>query len=331
MLRSHNFEDRARIVVKAGDGGNGCDSHQKKAGVLVGKPTGGHGGNGGNVIIEADPNLQTLGRFRYNKIFSAVNGKHGSSNKKHGANGRDCIIKVPIGTIIKDAQGGLVYKDLASSCAQVVIAKGGRGGRGNITTGIADKGEKGEERELLLELLLDCDVGLVGLPNSGKSSLISRISNAKPTVAPYPFSTRIPSLGSVDTVDFRFVCLDIPALTPGSHDGRGAGVEYVHHLSRCRLLYVVMSVASDEAPDPVEDFHALCREMAMIDGGLLKKERVLVANKIECKGGRQALIVLEKALSQEKVYPVSTVTGEGIDALLKDTVVCLRRQGMESR
>lgn len=319
------FIDEATIYVRSGDGGRGCVSFRREKFVPRGGPDGGDGGRGGSVIIVADPDLTSLLDFKYKKEFVAKRGEHGRGKKCHGRNAPDLIIRVPVGTIVKDAESGEVIKDLVRPGEEVLVAKGGRGGRGNARFATptnqapryAEPGEKGVGRWIKLELKLLADVGIVGLPNAGKSTLISRISAARPKIAPYPFTTLTPNLGVVRYDEYRtFVVADIPGLIEGAHKGKGLGLRFLRHVERTRLLLHVIDASS---PSPLKDFEVIMEEMASFDSTLLEKERIVVLNKIDLLNERGLLDDLKGTFTEKgiEVYPVSALTGEGVEGLVK--------------
>ncbi len=335
------FVDTARIYVKAGDGGHGCIAFRREKYVPRGGPAGGDGGRGGDVILVVDHNIQTLMDFRYQRHFKAERGEHGMGDKKHGANAEDIRIKVPPGTVVKDAETGEVLADLTEPGQEVVVARGGRGGRGNArfksstnqAPQFAEDGKPGEERWLELELKLLADVGLVGFPNAGKSTLLSRVSAAKPKVASYPFTTLIPNLGVVEHGEQSWVMADIPGLIEGAHQGVGLGHEFLRHIERTRVLLHVVDVAGTEGRDPVDDFLKINEELGFYDERLTKLPQIVAANKIDIPAGEENLPRFHEAVQKKgfKVFPISATTGQGIDALLAAIAETLRRVRVETR
>lgn len=336
-LEKAEFVDRVVIFVKAGNGGNGCVSFRREKYVPKGGPDGGDGGDGGFVFLRANPSLSTLLEFVNKKKFVAEDGKHGMGKNKKGRNGRDLIIDVPVGTVVKDAKTGEVIADLDSPWKMVCVARGGRGGRGNShfatstrqTPMIAERGEKGEARHLELELKLLADVGLVGYPNVGKSSLIAKISNARPKIANYPFTTLIPNLGVVKVGDeFDFVVADIPGLIEGASEGAGLGNVFLRHVERCSVLVHMVDISCLERDDPVRDYFVIREEMRKYSPFLLEKPEIVVANKIDLLD-RDTLEVRLKALERgigKEVIPISALTGEGIDRLLEKIVPLVKER-----
>jgi GTP-binding protein len=314
------FIDEAQIWVKAGDGGNGCLSFHREKFIPKGGPDGGDGGRGGNVYFQAVENLDTLMDFTGKHHWRAQNGQDGSGKNKHGANGQDLIINVPRGTLIYDSDLGLLLKDLSEVGLKVCICRGGKGGRGNkafaTPTNQAPRtttaGKKGQERNIRLELKLIADVGLVGMPNAGKSTLISRCSAARPKIADYPFTTTEPVLGIVELSDFRrFVMADIPGLIEGSHNGAGLGFEFLKHIERTRIIVHMLDIMPVDGSDPVENYKAIRHELEQYSKALAQKAEIIVANKIDLDPDAIIVKNLRKKLNK-KIYPISAVTGEGV-------------------
>jgi len=317
------FIDRAKIWVKAGDGGDGCVSFRREKFVPKGGPDGGDGGKGGDICFQAIKNLDTLIDFAGRHHWRAGNGKRGSGANKHGSSGENLVIKVPPGTLIYDRDLDLLIKDLNKPQMKVRVCKGGKGGRGNKafassvnqTPRRAQKGRPGEERNLRLELKLIADIGLVGLPNSGKSTLISRCSAARPKIADYPFTTIEPVLGIVELPDFRrFVMADIPGLIAGAHNGTGLGYEFLRHIERTRVIVHLIDVMPYDQSDPVDNYHAIRKELRQYSQSLVRKPEVLVASKIDLDPQHKKLDELKGRL-EAPLHPVSSVTGEGIKQL----------------
>lgn len=309
------FVDEANISVKAGDGGNGCRSFERIRGKKYGRPNGGDGGRGGDVVIVADNNKQTLIEFQFNKHFYATDGKHGSSNNKKGEDGKGRLIRVPPGTVIRDADMEMVLRDLRRVGEEVIIAKGGAGGKGNSKSRDATSGEKGETKELYLELKLVADVGIIGYPNVGKSTLLSKITSAKPRIANFPFTTKSPILGVARVGEFNFVVADLPGLIEGAHTGRGLGDRFLRHIERTRLLLHIVDMANIE-DDPNDVFQKLNKELELYSNELSRKTQIVVANKMDLPRARE-LIKKFKPKKIKKVYKISALTGEGLDELLK--------------
>ncbi len=317
------FIDQAKIYVKAGDGGPGCVSFRREKFVPKGGPDGGDGGRGGHVYFQAVENLDTLLDFTGKHHWRAPNGGPGSGQNKHGADGDDLIINVPPGTLIYDTDYDLLLKDLNKPGMKVQICRAGKGGRGNkaFTTSTnqaprtAEPGKKGRERNIKLELKLIADVGLVGMPNAGKSTLISRCSAARPKIADYPFTTLEPVLGIVELTDFRrFVMADIPGLIEGAHDGAGLGYEFLRHIERTTIIAHILDIMPADNSDPVENYRAVRRELAQYSRALAQKKEVIIANKIDLDPDGKISKEIGKKL-KKTVHPISAVTGSGIKEL----------------
>jgi GTP-binding protein len=322
------FVDQVSIHVKAGDGGNGAVAFRREKFIEKGGPSGGDGGNGGSVRLVADPQLTTLLDYRYQPLQHAAGGQHGMGSDCNGRSSEDLVLRVPAGTLVKDAKTGELLADLSVPGAELVAAKGGRGGLGNInfatstrqTPRFAQEGTKGEERDLVLELKLLADVGLVGFPNAGKSSLIARVSRARPKVADYPFTTLVPNLGMVAYKDgLSFVMADIPGLIEGAADGAGLGLQFLRHVERCRvLIHMVDLSAEGPGRTPLHDLDVLDRELERFSPKLAQKPQVVAANKVDLPEARAKLARFTAALRRRgiPVFPVSAATGEGVPALM---------------
>lgn len=322
------FVDEAVIHVKGGDGGHGCVSFRRERYVPRGGPDGGDGGRGGNVILRVSPNVDTLIDLSSRVEYVAQNGRHGEGSTRHGRSGKDLVIELPVGTVIKDKETGRVLKDLQEPGQWVKIARGGRGGRGNkhfaTSTNraprFAEKGQKGQERWLRLELKLFADVGIIGMPNVGKSTLLSKVSRAHPKIADYPFTTLYPQLGIVEIADFRrIVVADLPGLILGAHSGVGLGDEFLRHTERTKILLHLIDIAPLSGPDPVKAYHIIRKELELYSPELSKKREIIAANKIDLLDEPTCLEkvkYLEKKLSLP-VYPISAITGKNLPALLE--------------
>lgn len=320
------FIDKARIYVKGGDGGNGCVAFRREKYVPDGGPWGGDGGRGGSVILRADEGLRTLVDFQYQRHYKAKRGQHGMGKNMHGRSGEDLIVRVPVGTVVRDAETGELLADLTEHGQEVVVARGGRGGRGNArfvsptcrTPKLAEKGEPGEERWLDLELKVLADVGLVGFPNAGKSTIISRISAARPKIADYPFTTLVPNLGVVKLEDGEsFVVADIPGLIEGAHRGAGLGHEFLRHVERTRLLVHVLDTAGTEGRDPVRDLSVINRELELYSPELARRPQIIAANKMDLPRASLNLDRLRREVGSEcEIVPISALTGEGLQELV---------------
>jgi GTP-binding protein len=321
------FLDRAKIVVKGGDGGNGVTAFRREKFVPRGGPSGGDGGRGGSVSMQATTQINTLLQFRFNPEYRAGRGSHGEGDKRHGRDGEDREILVPVGTIATDAETSEVVHDFAEAGERIVVARGGHGGRGNAQfatpTNRAPRhhtdGEPGEARTLQLELKLIADVGLVGLPNVGKSTLISRISAARPKVADYPFTTLEPHLGVVAYgEDGSFVVADIPGLIEGAHEGTGLGLEFLRHVERTKLLAHVIDISSSDR-DPVDDYLTIVRELQLYKPELTRKPQIIIASKMDAFDDRSRLDSLRDFCEARglELFEISSVTGYGIDNLIR--------------
>ena len=323
------FVDEVEITVKAGDGGRGCMSFRREKFVPKGGPDGGDGGDGGHVRVVADPHLATLLDLRYQRLYRGNRGQHGRGKDQHGRNGEDRVIRVPVGTMIRDADRGEVMADIDSLESDVIVARGGKGGKGNSRFATARRqaprfaqpGLPGEERELRFELRLLADVGLIGLPNAGKSTMISVISAARPKIADYPFTTLIPNLGVVRHGDGSFVAADIPGLIEGAHRGEGLGHRFLKHVTRTGLLVHVLDVFQAGERDPKTDFDTVNRELALFDEELARKPQIVAASKLDLLPDRSAVGPLEEHFRSRgyRFCAVSAVTGEGLDRL-KDMI-----------
>lgn len=311
------FIDEAKVYVKAGRGGDGCNSFYRDKWNRIGRPDGGPGGDGGNVILEADQNIHTLLDFQYRQHITAKNGTHGSSNHKKGGRGENLHVKVPPGTLIKDAGNGLILRDLVKPGDSVIIAKGGQGGRGNSRGRESEPGLPGEEKTLRLELKLIADVGIVGYPNAGKSTLISKISSARPKIANYPFTTKEPVLGVVRISDDRSVVVaDIPGLIEGAHKGKGLGHEFLRHIERTKFLIHLVDVSASDGRDPSSDYSNLNKELKEYSKELARKPQIIVLNKTDCPQSKELTRAFRKKHPKKKVFPISALTGEGLKELL---------------
>ncbi len=338
------FVDEVSIEVRAGDGGAGCASFLRLKNMPRGGPDGGDGGAGGDVVLLADAALNTLVDFRFQTRYEAGNGVPGAGRERHGARGDDCIIKVPVGTLVVDIDTEEVLADFTEAGDRVLVARGGRGGLGNVhfksSTNRAPRrttpAQPGEHRRLRLQLKLIADVGLLGLPNAGKSSLIRTLSAARPKVADYPFTTLIPNLGVVRTGESSsFVAADVPGLIEGASAGAGLGTRFLRHLSRTRLIWHVVDCQPVDGSDPAAAVAALAEELAAFSPALARRERFLVLNKIDLLppgGGRRALAALCRASGfGGQAFAVSAVTGEGCEALALATAAWLEQRRRRER
>jgi GTP-binding protein len=320
------FIDEVRIRVKAGDGGNGCLAFRREKYVPRGGPSGGDGGRGGDVILYSTPHHNTLLHFRYNPEHTAERGRHGEGSNRTGREGETVRVPVPVGTVVYDADTGEQLYDFTEPGQEFSAAKGGRGGRGNARFATSthqtptehEPGRPGEEKHLRLELKLLADAGLVGFPNAGKSTLISRISAARPKIADYPFTTLEPILGVVQAGEYRsFVVADIPGLIEGAHEGAGLGVHFLRHVERTRLLVHLVDVSESSGRDPVHDFDVILNELASFSELLAKKPMFVVATKIDVVQDASRMQALERVAREREMpfFRISSVTGEGIDPL----------------
>lgn len=336
------FIDRARILIESGSGGNGMSSFRREKYVPKGGPSGGDGGHGGAVILRATRNMNTLIDFRYRRIFKAKPGENGQSSNKFGKDANDLYIDVPLGTSVYDDESDKLLADLVADGEEYVALKGGRGGRGNARFAtsanrapkFAEQGEPGRERWLRLELKVLADVGIIGYPSVGKSSLIRKVSAAKPEVAAYPFTTLTPSLGVVRLDEERqFVMADIPGLIEGASKGVGLGHQFLRHVERSKVLLHMVDITGSEGRDPLEDVEIINTELALYSDLLPQKRQLIVANKIDALSDVEALRIFTKIQTEKgrEVFPISTVTGEGIPALLQRTWEVLQEVAMEPK
>ncbi len=325
------FFDEAKIFVKAGDGGNGVVAFRREAYVPKGGPSGGNGGKGGDVYLEADPNLNTLLAFHKQIHFRAANGEPGRGKNQTGAQGQDLVIRVPVGTVAYEAESGRMLADLTGSGERALLAQGGRGGRGNRSfrtatmqaPRIAENGEPGEELWVRLELKLLADVGIIGVPNAGKSTLLSKVSAAKPKIADYAFTTLEPNLGTVIVDDRDLVLADIPGLIEGAHSGAGLGHSFLRHIERTRALIHLLNGLS---PDPLGDYEAINQELELFNPALAAKPQIVAMNKVDLPEARARWPEIARGLRARGVadpLPVSALTGENLDALLRRAVAVL--------
>ena len=340
------FIDKVRIHVKGGNGGAGCMSFRREAHVPKGGPDGGDGGHGGNVVVEADASLSSLIEYRFKHHFKAERGTHGKGSRMHGATGEDHVLKVPMGTVVHEyfeesKEVGELIADLTHDGERVTVAEGGMGGRGNIhfvtptrrAPAFAELGEPSQERWIELEMKLMADAALVGMPSAGKSSLIAKMSAARPKIADYPFTTLVPNLGVARSGDYSFVVADIPGLIEGAHEGRGLGHEFLRHIERTALIVHVVDLTGDyEGRDPLEDYDIINRELALYADELAARPRIVVANKIDVPGAEEVADRLAERVREDsiaaaggdefapspvdpKLYRISALTGEGVDGL----------------
>ena len=321
------FTDYAKITIKSGNGGDGAVTFRREKYVAAGGPDGGDGGRGGSIYFRVDPNSNTLIDFRYTKKFKAQNGENGSGGHKYGKSGEDLYINVPIGTIIKDAETGKIVADLSQEGQEELVLKGGRGGKGNSHFATATRqvprfaqaGEDGEEKEIILELKLLADVGLLGFPNVGKSTFLSVVTDAKPKIANYHFTTIEPNLGVVKIKNGdSFVIADIPGIIEGASEGVGLGIQFLRHVERTRLLLHVIDVSGIEGRNPVQDFYTINEELKSYSEKLSTRKQIIVASKIDIMQDDTGLKALEELAQKEglEIYKISGVTGQGLTELL---------------
>jgi GTP-binding protein len=326
------FVDEARIFLKAGNGGKGCESFYRDKRTRYPLPDGGDGGRGGDVYFIADSHIHTLLDYRFKQHYQGARGGNASSKNKHGRNGKDCILRVPIGTIVKDYATGLLIKDLTIDQQSVIVARGGRGGIGNNKKRTPRPATPGEERTVNLELKIIADVGLVGFPNAGKSTIISQISRVKSKVANYPFTTKQPILGIVVGDDVNFVVADLPGIIEGAHLGKGLGDRFLRHAERTRLLVEVVDMAGSEGRDPLDDFKQLNYELEHYGEILIAKKKLIVANKMDLPEAQEKLKRFKKKVKQP-IISVSALTKEGLDKLVEAIrdILCQENSQDQSR
>lgn len=310
------FVDEAKIYVKAGNGGKGCKSFYRNRRLRHPRADGGYGGRGGNVVVTCDSKVHTLLDYQYRQHFRAENGKHGSGNKRKGRDGQDCLIRVPLGTSVRDFNTGYLLRDLELESQSVIVVKGGRGGKGNVSSSQVTDAEPGEEKLIKLELKLIADVGIVGFPNAGKSTLISCLTNAKPKIASYPFTTKAPVLGKLRIEDAVFTIADLPGLIEGAHQGRGLGDKFLKHVEKTRFLIHLVDMSGIES-DPIKNYETLNKELKSYSDSLASKQQILVANKMDLSESIQNLEKFKKSV-KKKVYPISALEKQGIDKLIEE-------------
>jgi len=328
------FIDEATITVKSGDGGRGCVSFRRERFIPKGGPDGGDGGNGGDVVLKAAPGRKTLYRFRYQRDFKAPNGAPGQGKQKTGKSGSHLIIEIPPGTLVIQEDSGELIHDFTTPGETLTVAHGGRGGKGNShfktsthrTPRFGQPGEPGESLKLRLELKLLADVGLIGLPNAGKSTLISVLSSARPKIADYPFTTLTPNLGMVRIDDGdSFVMADIPGLIEGAHDGVGLGIKFLKHIERTRLLVHLVDAAAVSTDDPLQPYHTINRELAAYSDALARKPQIVVLNKMDVPEAAPAADAFTKALGDPRIIRISAATQSGVEQLRGEIINALDR------
>ena len=319
------FIDKVKLKLIAGNGGDGLVAFRREKYVPLGGPSGGDGGDGGSIIFAVDTNKSTLLDLRYSKQIKAENGEKGKNNKMHGESKDDVIVKVPLGTIVKDALSNDVIADLATKDAKAVICTGGKGGKGNyhFTTArnsapeYAKLGTEGEKKEVIVELKLLADVGLVGFPSVGKSTLLSMVSKARPEIADYHFTTLRPQLGMVKVKDgYSFVMADLPGLIEGASEGKGLGHEFLKHIERCRVILHVVDMGANDGRDPLEDYEIINKELKDYQYGLSLRPQIVLANKMDLDGAKENLARFKEKYPDVEVYEATTIINEGLDAVL---------------
>ncbi|TES92496.1 MAG: GTPase ObgE [Desulfobacteraceae bacterium] len=328
------FIDEGIITVLSGDGGRGCVSFRREKFIPRGGPDGGDGGKGGDVVFITTSRKRTLYQFRFQKHFKAKNGAHGQGKQKTGKNGQDLVIELPPGTLVTEAETGQNIIDLIKPGERLVLAKGGRGGQGNTrfktsknrSPRFAQPGEPGETKTIKLELKLLADVGIIGLPNAGKSTLITTVSSARPKIGSYPFTTLFPSLGVVETDRGEpFVVADIPGLIKGAHKGTGLGTRFLRHIERTRILVHLIDVSAIDSDDPLHGYNTINKELALYNQKLTEKPQIVVLNKIDLPDTREAAKTFQSAAKGKKVTLISALTGKGVDDLKLQIVQLLDR------
>ena len=318
------FVDEVLINVQAGNGGNGCMAYRREACVPMGGPFGGNGGKGADIIFKADEGLKTLIDLRYQKKIKGNNGENGEGKNKYGSNSEDLIVKVPVGTTVKDADTGVVIADLTRNGEMATIAYGGRGGRGNVSLSsrnnpcpsYAENGEPGEVRNIKVELRMIADVGLVGMPSVGKSTILSMISNANPKIADYHFTTLSPNLGVVKTKDNTFVVADLPGLIEGASEGVGLGHKFLKHFERTKIIDHVIYMAGTEGRDPYDDYVDIIKELESFSPKLLTKEEIIIANKMDGDKAKENLEEFKKKIKNKNIFEVTALINEGLDEVI---------------
>ncbi len=309
------FIDEAEIFVKAGNGGKGCRSFYHDKLLRYPRPDGGDGGQGGDIIVIADKRLHTLRDFKFRQHFKSENGKHGGSNKKKGREGSDCLIPVPLSTVIKDVNKKTFLRELTVDGEKLIVAKGGDGGRGNAFKKKLIDNKVGEEKKIRFELRLIANIGIIGLPNAGKSTLVSRLTNAKPKIADYPFTTKDPILGTITYENSSLTVADLPGLIEGAHQGKGLGDKFLKHVEKTDVLIHLVDIASSDK-NPVESFTSINRELKLYSRKLALKPQIVVVNKIDLLENKEPVKKFKKQLAQ-KVYAISALNSDGIKELLE--------------
>ncbi len=320
------FVDEATITIKSGNGGAGCTSFRRERFIEKGGPDGGDGGDGGHIILRVDPRIRTLYEYRRQKLYSAKNGAPGSGRQKHGKNGAHCFLELPLGTLVSDTETGAILADLTDADMEVILAHGGKGGRGNKRFASATNraprysqpGLPGQELKIKLELKLLADVGLVGLPNAGKSTLISAMSAARPKIADYPFTTLSPTIGMVEApFGEPFAVADIPGLIEGAHQGIGLGIQFLKHIERTGIIVHLIDAGEIDPEDPLSAYTLINHELAMYSDRLSEKPQILVLNKMDLTGVENRVEAFKAALPHHNILTISAATGQGVSQLVK--------------
>lgn len=321
------FVDECILKLEAGRGGDGCMAFRREKFVAMGGPFGGNGGKGGDIVFEVDEGLRTLIDLRYKKLFKGNSGENGEGKNQSGKNAVDTIIKVPQGTVIKDKDTGVIVADLTKKNDRVVVCLGGRGGRGNVTLATksnpcpsyAERGEPGEVREVIVELKMLADVGLVGLPSVGKSTILSMISNANPKIASYHFTTLSPNIGVVKTKDgFSFTVADLPGLIEGASEGVGLGHKFLKHIERTKIIAHVIDMSGCEGRNPIEDYKVIREELSKFSNKLVMKEEIIIANKMDIDGAKDNLKEFKSYIKDKKIYEISAISNNGLDKVINE-------------
>ena len=319
------FVDEVIVDIEAGNGGNGCMAYRREKYIPMGGPFGGSGGKGGDIIFKADNGLRTLLDLKYQKKIRGNNGANGEGKNKNGKNAEDVVIKVPVGSTVKDIESGMIIADLTKNGEEVIVGYGGRGGRGNVSLATrsnpcpsyAENGEPGEVRRVKVELRMLADVGLVGLPSVGKSTILSMVTNANPKIASYHFTTLSPNLGVVKLPDFDYVIADLPGLIEGASEGAGLGHKFLKHIERTKIICHVIDMSGSEGRDPYEDYINIRKELEQFSKKLITKKEIIVANKMDIEGSNENLEKFKKKIKSIPVYEVSAINREGLDKVIK--------------
>ncbi len=319
------FVDEVILEVSAGNGGDGCMAYRREKYIPMGGPYGGNGGRGANVVFKADGGLKTLIDLRYQKKIKGKNGNNGEGKNKHGKNAEDTVIKVPIGSTIKDSDGNIIA-DLLTDKEEVIVAYGGRGGRGNVTLATktnpcpsyAERGEPGESRNIKVELRMLADVGLVGLPSVGKSTILSMISNANPKIASYHFTTLSPNLGVVKTKTGTFTVADLPGLIEGASTGLGLGHKFLKHIERTKIIAHIIDMSGSEGRDPYEDYLTIRKELKEFSSKLINKKEIIIANKMDLESSKTNLVEFKKKINNINIYEIEAINNKGLDTVIEE-------------